>query len=70
MRFGLAVVVIGTTLGNNERVVECCTDVGFDGCDGADSGAGIEVNCGGDVDDGTLGSGAGGGIMLGREVCW
>jgi hypothetical protein len=70
MCFGVAVVVIDATLGNDECVVECCTGVGFVGCDGADSGAGIEVNCDGDCDGGTLGSGAGAGMLLVREVCW
>jgi hypothetical protein len=72
MRFGVSVVVIGATLGNDEWVVEWYTGVRFDGYDGADFGAGDEVNCGGggDGDGVTLGSGVGAGMLLGREVCW
>jgi hypothetical protein len=70
MRFGVSVVVIGATLGNDEWVVEFWTGVGFDGYDGADSGAGNKVNCGGDGGGVTLGSGAGVGMLSGREVCW
>jgi hypothetical protein len=70
MRLCVSVVVIGATLRNDEWVMECCTGVGFDGYDGADSGAGSEVNCGGGGEGVTLGSGAGAGMLSGREVCW
>jgi hypothetical protein len=50
--------------------VECWTGAGSGGCDGADSGATKEVNCGGGGDGITLGSGAGTGRSSGREVCW
>jgi hypothetical protein len=69
MSFGVSVVVIGATLENDKWVVECCTGVGFDGYDGADSGAGNKVNRSGDGDGVTLGSGAGAGMLSGSEVC-
>jgi hypothetical protein len=69
MRFGVAAVLISATLGNDVGVVECCTGAGMGGCDGADSGTAKEVNCGGGGYGITLGSGAGTGILSGREVC-
>jgi hypothetical protein len=59
MRFGVAVVLIGATHGNDVGVVECWTGAGIGGCDGMDSGTAKEVNCGGGDDGITLGSGAG-----------
>jgi hypothetical protein len=56
MHFGVYVVVIGTTLG-------------IGGCNGADSGAAKEVNCG-SGDGVTLRSVSGAGRSSGREVCW
>jgi hypothetical protein len=70
MRFRVYVVVIGATLGNDEGVLECWTGAGIGGCDGTDSGAANEVNCGGGGDGVTLGSGAGAGRSSGRKVCW
>jgi hypothetical protein len=59
MCFGVAVVLIGATLGNDAGVVECWTGAGMVGCDGVDSGKAKDLKCDGGGDGTTFGSGAG-----------
>jgi hypothetical protein len=74
MHFGVAVVLVGATLGNGVGAVEFWISAGMgrceDGGSDADSGTEKEVNCGGGGDGITLGIGGGTGRSSCREVCW
>jgi hypothetical protein len=60
-------VVTGATLRNDAEVVG---SLFCGGQEVVDAGVGGELNCGDDGDGVNFGSGAGGGMLPWREVCW
>jgi hypothetical protein len=62
-------VVIGATLGNDAGVVVRLFGVECVAGEVMDGGSGKEVNCGGEGDGATVGSGSRVGMLSGRNVC-